>query len=186
MDRNILELELSPNLTPLDRALSLIDWMYEDFIFAGPAALFAAMYFAPGAPKKGLFKRLRSENREEALSGIRNAAWDITQLSDFVLRVSKAEAERRRYIFASGDLNLARLASMLFLGPVPADGWPSLTTAWTGWWREDAAKRLSDSIFECVSRLQDSGRPLPSPSSDFIDAAIAKGEAKIRNWRNSL
>ena len=119
------ELELTPATAPIDRAMALLEWMDKDFLLAGPAALFVSMYYGPKAARAGLFKQLRSPDRQAAIDGARNAAWDMTHLSDFVVRVTKAEEQRRRYIFASGDLSLVRIASRLFLGPEPADGLPS-------------------------------------------------------------
>jgi hypothetical protein len=85
--------------------------MDNDFLLAGPAALFVSMYYGPMAARAGLFKQLRSPDRDAAIRGTKNAAWDMTHLSDFALRVSRAEKERRRYIFASGDLSLVQIAS---------------------------------------------------------------------------
>lgn len=180
----VAQLELEGSGTPLERAIALFDWLYEDFIFAGPAAAFATMYFGPKAAKRGLFKRLRApEAREEAVAGIRNAAWDMTHLSDFVLRVSRAENERRRYIFASADVSLVRIARTLLLQAVAGDGWPSFAQALAEWWPEAEARAIADAMFERVQRLQASDRPLPNPSNPDIDARIAGGEAWIRKWR---
>lgn len=180
----IAELELYGTHKPLERAVALLDWMYEDFIFAGPAAAFATMYFGPRAPKRGLFKRLRTPTeREEAVAGVQNAAWDMTHLSDFVRRVAGAEQERRRYVFASGDLSLVRIATTLLLQPQPADSWPSLGQALAEWWSERDAQKLADAMFDRVDRLQASDRPLPNPSPDLVDRLIAAGEARVRDWR---
>lgn len=180
----VARLELEGNGSPLIRAIQLINWLYGDFIFAGPAAAFATMYFGPKAAKRGLFKRLRApEAREEAIAGIRNAAWDMTHLSDFVSRVSRAEAQRRRYIFASADFSLVRIARTLLLQPVSSDGWPSFAQALAEWWPLAEAQVIADAMFERVQRLQASDRPLPSPSASDIDAMISDGEAWIRDWR---
>lgn len=180
----VAQLELTGNGTPLERAIALFDWLYEDFIFAGPAAAFATMYFGPKAARRGLFKRLRApEAREEAVAGIRNAAWDMTHLSDFVLRVSRAEDESCRYIFASADVSLVRIARTLLLQPEASDGWPSFAQALAEWWSEADARAIADAMFARVQHLQASDCPLPNPSSSDIDAMIADGEAWIRNWR---
>lgn len=180
----IAQLELEDAGTPLDRAIALFDWMYDDFIFAGPAAAFATMYFGPRAAKRGLFKRLRApEAREEAIAGIKNAAWDMTHLSDFVRRVAGGEAERRRYVFASGDLSLVRIARTVLLQSVSADGWPSFGEALAEWWPPRDAHTLAEAIYERVQNLQASNRPLPNPTGDVIDAMISKGEGWVRAWR---
>jgi hypothetical protein len=176
------ELELLPAATPVDRALTLLDWMDKDFLLAGPAALFASMYYGPKAARAGLFKQLRSPDREAAIDGAKNAAWDMTHLSDFVLRVSSAEKARRRYIFASGDLSLVRIASRLFLGPAPADGWPSLEDGLREWWPNEDARCLAEAVFARfdIERFKD--RPLPNPPPQGLDELMAKGEAFLRAW----
>lgn len=173
------ELELSLTAAPIDRALALLDWMDKDFLLAGPAALFASMYYGPKAAKGGLFKQLRSQARDKAIAGVRNAAWDMTHLSDFSLRVSKAEEKKRRYIFASGDESLVRIAKRLFLGPEAADGWPSLAEALTEWWSDKDAQRLAATVFERFDIKRFSNRPMPDPPVATIDALIAAGEDRL-------
>jgi hypothetical protein len=177
------QLELSPATAPIDRALALLDWMDRDFLLAGPAAMFVSMYYGPAAARAGLFKQLRSPNREAAIAGVKNAAWDMTYLSDFALRVSNAEAKRHRYIFASGDQSLVRIAAKLFLGPEAADGWPSLPEALTEWWPDADARRLADAVFARFDIKRLAGRPLPSPPPEGVDGLIARGEAFLRAWR---
>jgi hypothetical protein len=87
-----------------------------DFIFGAPGALLAMLYFALNSPpKKGGFKNRNSRDREVALAGIRNAAWDLTQLSDLTAKVN-AQADRgmKRYIFATFDAHLLRQAKLIF------------------------------------------------------------------------
>ncbi|WP_127846954.1 hypothetical protein [Caulobacter sp. FWC26] len=105
----VAELGLSDR-APADRARELMRWMFEDFMLAGSALAFALYYFAPHGPKGGLMKGLRGRNREDAIAGVRNAAWDITQLSDFVQRVSQSEQAKTRYFFATADEGLAHIA----------------------------------------------------------------------------
>lgn len=60
---------------PIDRVLALLDWMRDHFMFGGPAALLASVYFAPNSPpKKRVFKDKNSSDREKAIAGVRNAA----------------------------------------------------------------------------------------------------------------
>lgn len=175
----VARLELSPR-PPTERLKALVEWMYEDFIFAGPATLYASMYFGPRAERGGLFKRLRSKDPEARIAGVRSAAWDMTHLSDFVRRVGAAEAEKRRYVFASGDLGLVQIATCLFLGPEPADGWPSLSEAFEAWWLPKQAQQAAAVIFDCIDRLRASDRPLPNPAPDLVGRLIADGEAWLR------
>lgn len=108
----IAELELSDR-KPIERILALLDWMLADFFLAGPAAVFASMYFSPNAAKKRLMKFLRSADREKAIDGVRNAAWDMTYLSEFARRIDKEADGLGRFIFATGDRGLAEIAKLI-------------------------------------------------------------------------
>lgn len=175
-------LELTPTLNPIDRMIALIDWMDADFILAGPAALYAAMYFGPKAARAGLFKQLKSPNREAAILGVRNAAWDMTHLSDFVRRVGEAEAQNRRYIFASADDGLTQIASRLFLGPEAADGWPSLEESLYDWWSKRDAGRLADAVFARFDPARLETREAPTLAPPTVDRLIFAGEDELRKW----
>jgi len=175
-------LELTPTLTPIDRMIALIDWMEADFILAGPAAIYSAMYFGPKAARAGLFKQLKSPNREAAILGVRNAAWDMTHLSDFVRRVGEAEAQGRRYIFASADEGLTQIASRLFLGPEAMDGWPSLEESLCDWWATPDAKRLTEAVFARFDPARFETREVPTLASAAVDRLILAGEEVLRKW----
>lgn len=179
------QLELTPATAPIERAMALLEWMDKDFLLAGPAALFVSMYYGPKAARAGLFKQLRSPDRQAAIDGARNAAWDMTHLSDFVVRVTKAEEQRRRYIFASGDLSLVRVASRLFLGPGPVDGLPSLEQGLQEWWPNQDAQRLAEAVFARFDLERFKDRPLPNPPTESVDSLIASGEAFVRAWHFS-
>lgn len=74
------KIELSSG-TPLERIQTLLDWMREEFIVGGPLIAFACTLFAPNSPPRaGLLKSLRSPDRNKALKGVRNTAWDATHL----------------------------------------------------------------------------------------------------------
>ena len=64
------------------------------------------MFLGPIARKADLFKQLRSPARDRALAGIKNAAWDMTHLSDFSKRVqdSLISDRSRRFIFATDSV----------------------------------------------------------------------------------
>lgn len=80
--------------------------------FRNPALILGIYYLTPKAQRSGLLKNLRSHRREKAL-GIRNAAWDITFLSEWILPISRQNSENTLTILCSLDRNLIRLANML-------------------------------------------------------------------------
>lgn len=179
------ELELLP-LTPFERALKLFEWMHDDFILAGPAAIFACHYFAPSFPRKGLLKSLKSEHRKRALAGAANAAWDITHLSEFIRRANKAHDSNTRYLFASLDEGLRRIARTLLTATVEDSAPDRFAEALATWWRKDQARALTDSLFDAFRRGRDPAwyeqqRNSPNAIPEFI----ARGEACLETWSPS-
>jgi hypothetical protein len=179
----IAELELSDR-TPLARALALLNWMMADFFLAGPAAIFASMYFSPNAAKKRLIKSLRSRDREKALDGVRNAAWDMTHLSEFARRIKSAGNGLDRFIFATGDRGLSEIAKLIPMDAEPGDLVNELARQMSIWWpdREVAtlASRFADAILVSSSRPPSVG---PEGVEDPIAAFMEAGKTAVRDWR---
>ncbi len=179
----ILELERA-DLKPVARALTLMDWMATDFRFGASAALLSLVYLAPNsAPRKGAFKNNSSADREAALEGARNAAWDLTHLSEFVGRVNQqSEAGgSTRYIFASFDKLLRRLARYAFdFGAEP--GKPDLlATALSEWWPAGDASALSEALFGHLQRLSaPDWKQRDGLSVAELQQYVAEGEEKVR------
>lgn len=173
-------LELDNKKSPLARAESLLEWMISDFIVAGPAAIFAAMYLSPRASKAGMIKQLRSPDRDRAVVGIRNAAWDITHLSDFVHRSYTTNYEKKRFIFATADQALAQLAQLLFIDAECLDEFEQkLSKAIVPWWGEDAVavgKFIASAITLGEKRLSPQG---PPDVDDYVGYRIELAERAI-------
>jgi hypothetical protein len=177
----IAELELTP-MCALERVLTFFEWMYRDFILGGPAALLASIYFAPNSPpRKGLFKELRSPDRERAIRGVQNAAWDLTHLSDFIERVTKSEEQQKRYLFASFDAGLRLVAEMLFEYQLHPSERGTMVIGLERWWPNRDAQRIAGTLFGYYDQgrspewfEQQKGRP------GYIDELIAAGEGVIR------
>ncbi|WP_141656712.1 hypothetical protein [Gulbenkiania indica] len=170
-----LELSGRPNL---DRMLELLSWMRDDFMIAGPAALLACIYFAPNSPpRKGLFKHLRSPNRARAIEGVRNAAWDLTHLSETIRRVNKANNSSIRLLFASFDAGLRRLAELLFTLAADEFSEGVLIDALVPYWNQAHAERIAKSLAELLAHIDDEGRKQRQANSSMsIDEMIWYGE----------
>lgn len=177
------ELELA-GLPHLDRMLALLDWMHRDFIVAGPAAMLACIYFAPNSPpRKGLLKQLQSPDRARALEGAKNAAWDITHLSDFVSRVNEAADGRTRYIFASLDKNLHYIARSLF--DFGADGirQDNINQELSKWWPQSCACAIAERIAILFTSIDQPKRAARRPQvMGFVDRMISSGEDALMRW----
>jgi hypothetical protein len=176
----IAELELSKH-TNLERMLELLDWMHSDFLIAHPAAMLACIYFAPNSPpRSGLLKRLSSPDRQRALDGVKNAAWDITHLSDFIKKVNDADGNRTRYLLASRDKAMHIMAKFLF--DFGADGIHvgQMVEGLTAWWPVDQANTVAQRISRLNEEAKDPNRALNSPQPDnFIYDMTARGESIV-------
>lgn len=177
----IAALELGP-MMPLDKALELLRWMYEDFQIAGPAAVLALFYMAPANAHRGLMRRLRAVDRNGAIAGIKNAAWDVTHLSDFVERTGQGDAERRRYFFATADEGLSAVVPALFSSLKLSDSPRSLSDFLETVWPQAQALALMDALRRYIETQDDPERPKPNFESGFVDQAILEGETLIRAW----
>ena len=113
-------------------------------------------------------------------SGVRNAAWDITVLSDFVRKIPEGERSRERYILATQDRALAAVAPLVLLGPSETEDQISLAQALATWWPHAEAATIANTLFELVARVERGGRP--QRPSDYVDTCIDLGEAKLRGW----
>lgn len=180
----IASLELDAEKSPLDRAKTLLEWMVSDFIVAGPAAVFAAMFLSPRASRGGLIKQLRSPDRARALAGVRNAAWDITHLSDFARLSMAADHAKKRFIFATADRALAQLGHLLFTGTDSFEGLErQLAADIVPWWGKGATEVASRVV--SAARLVGTRPPPKGPpdTDDYVGQHIGLGERAVLAWR---
>jgi hypothetical protein len=178
-----LELSVRPNL---DRMLKLLAWMRDDFMIAGPAALLACIYFAPNSPpRKGLFKQLHSPQRQRAIEGVRNAAWDLTHLSEMIRKVNEADSASVRLIFASFDEGLRNLAMLLFtFFSAEIFSERILAEALVPYWSPIDAQQIASAIVELLAHIDDEDRKQrQARSSLLIDEMMQQGEQFLLSVR---
>ena len=180
----LAEVELFHSGKPIEKIMALLEWMHRDYFFAGQVATMACVYFAPiNAPKAGLMKSLRSPNREKAVDGARNAAWDALYLSALNSMVNKAAGGPKRFIYASLDWRarlIARIA-MAFGDDGPhTDAMAAMLGEW--WAKKDAeaiAKKLTAMTLDIDLPEMAEKRRKAAESKQEI---IAVGEKLIRDW----
>ncbi|AYG70300.1 hypothetical protein CCGE531_29890 (plasmid) [Rhizobium sp. CCGE531] len=180
------DLELA-DLTPTERAVSLLEWMEKDYFVAGPGLLYGMMFLGPIARKADLFKQLRSPARDRAIAGIKNAAWDMTHLSDFLKRVQDALTgdSSRRFLFATGDERLANIARVLFSLVREEESLKNdIENVLREWWPRRDAEALAELTFKQLALA--GRRPPPSfkgESSDPIRDWTTEAEGRILHRR---
>lgn len=172
---------------PLDKQLELLDWMNLDFIVAGPAAVLAALYFSPRFARRGMIKQLRAPDRERALHGVRNAAWDITYLSEFVRKVNASittAGRSHRYIFASLDRQLRSVATALLAVPDPVADRVEAVDVFAKWWSREDAKVIVTALAASVGTAS---RRMKMEEDDRgpvdVSSLIQSGEDVLRSHK---
>lgn len=164
----------------------LLHWMYEDFLIGGPASILAVNYLAPNSDRKGLLKNLWSPDRERAVLGVRNAAWDLTLLSDWISRVQEQERRNELSLLCSLDRKVIEFARLLTdESPEEPTAVSPLSRIYESLWGPAAGRRLA-TLAE--SHLNDAGNPArqlnrPEEVGYYVDRLIQEGEAFIRNWK---
>ena len=178
----VAELELSKSKSR-DKMMSLLDWMYKDFIVGGPAAIFAAVYFAPNSPpKKGFLKNIHSSDREKAIRGVMNAAWDVTHISDFVRRLNEKPNSSQRVLLASLDDGV-RLMAKIIVDTAQGEVWQTAAVL-SRWWAHRDAEEIAERLGEYIEEVRRHAENNTYRISNLdVLGAIVSGEQAVRSWK---
>lgn len=178
----IAELELT-NLEPLARATTLMQWMDVDFFFNGPAALFSIAYFGPRSERSGMMKSLRSKDRDRAIAGIKNAAWDITYLGDFARRAKESNFPTEQYILATADKSLAVIAQLLFPRHDLSSAVDEFSAVFCRWWPDAEAVHLAHALVDCFVKVgQRNGLGSKEKLFSLMPKMAKDGETRMLAW----
>jgi hypothetical protein len=93
------------------KMLALLDWMFEVWYFSAPATCLALRAFAQDPPK--VFKNLGSHDRRQALKGVKNAAWDLVYLTEWLKRVKQQAGLSELTVLCSQDKLLLGAGELL-------------------------------------------------------------------------
>ena len=91
---------------------AFIDWLYTDYIFSGPAVVFAIICFSQKRFKR-MFKKLTCKSRDELLRGIRNVAWDMTIVHYWGQKVMSDRQKGILWLFCTEDKVLKEIANYI-------------------------------------------------------------------------
>ncbi len=90
-----------------------LQWMCEEFFIGASATFFASLFFSTKR-MRGMVKKIGSANRDRALLGVKNAAWDLTFITTWAKKVEQFQKTNRLWLLCSRDKALVRIASCLF------------------------------------------------------------------------
>jgi hypothetical protein len=166
-------------------AEKLFEWMYSEYLFLAPATILALCYFSPNGPKKKLFKQIQSIDRERALSGIKNATWDLTLVHEWLRMVNGQAADNTLNLLGSLDKKLHTVArSMIAFTDSDKVVETKSRELFEKLWGNETSMRLYSTINEYYHNAEKpcraSNRTDDLPS---IDELIADGEKYIREWQ---
>lgn len=181
----LAELELGAG-NATERLRAFVRWSYHEFLLGGPALALAAHYLAPNAPRKRLMKGLRSADRERALEGIRNAAWDLSIVSQWLLDAEQQEKCYRLVLLTSFDAGVHRVARAVADTSSTGDVTESpLRRSLSHLWGSESGSRLAAEIEGFYENRNAPHRRINAGTNSItIDEFIAQGEARIRAWES--
>ncbi|WP_354681948.1 hypothetical protein [Cupriavidus necator] len=180
----IAEIELCHPGTPFEKIMALLDWLHRDYFFAGQVATMACIYFGPvNAPKAGLMKGLRSPDRERAVAGAKNAAWDALYLSALNSMVNKAAGGPKRFIYASLDRRARLIARMAFAFGGDGPHRDVMLGILSQWWTAREATTIADKLSQIaldidLPHMEEKRRKAAAAKQEII----AQSEHAVRNW----
>jgi hypothetical protein len=182
----LAEIELQGG-TAKEKLRIFLHWAYEEFLLGGPAIALAVHYFAPNAPRKGLMKGLQSDDRERALDGVRNAAWDLSILSEWLRYIEQQERDYRLVLLTTFDAWVHRIARAISDTTDPDEELDKpLRLALSRFWGSEAGSKVASEIEGYYGNREAPHRRLNNPSNLItIDTFISNGEAQIRAWKPS-
>jgi hypothetical protein len=101
------------NIPQKEKMFHFLRWMHNDFFMGAPATIFASLYLSSRRIGK-MIKNIRSADKTRALSGIRNAAWDLTMLTSWMKRVESTHGTNELFLLCTRDQAMKRIAKKLF------------------------------------------------------------------------
>jgi len=164
--------------------MTLLDWMHHEYFLSGQVAIMACLYFGPvNAPKAGLMKSLRSSDRERAIDGAKNAAWDALYLSKLISIVNEAAGGPKRYLYASLDRKARLIARMALAFGSDGPHHGVMTRMLLEWWSLGDAEQIANKLVEAATDLDS---PVMHEKRNRAALAkmdtIARGESLLRQW----
>jgi hypothetical protein len=144
--------------------------------------MLAVIYLGTHSPgRKKVFKGKGSADRLAAIAGVKNAAWDITHLSDFVSRINQAaSANTAQYLFATFDSHLKLMAKLLSRIGIQGASLSIIVQGLSQWWSLKEAEQIAQALLVQVDRVNSKDHvPKTSDDPDFIQKMISKGERAV-------
>lgn len=159
--------------SPDKKMIELLDWIYHYWYFSHPAILLAT-YALSRTPPKNAFKNVRSPNREKALAGAKNAAWDLVYITEWFEKIRVQARTPELTVLCSRDRLLLKVAALLSS--------TVLGTPMSPFQHADFGKSVLERYNLYASDLSNPIRelkPLPTEMDDYTAKVIENLEAEF-------
>jgi hypothetical protein len=165
---------------PLTSALAFLEWMENESFFSITGSLFSLAFLSPNRPAR-MIKDVSKPDPDKVLTGVRNAAWDLTYVSAWGRRARRA-APRELSFLCSNDKIVKTMAKPIFVTN-EQDTDEELTQFLRKYWPKDAAAKLLAAMNIHQTRItSDTGerRKLVEARYNEMGAAIERAENALR------
>jgi hypothetical protein len=143
-----------------------LQWSYEEFLFLPGPLIYGSLALSPGR-KSRMFKNLRGTDPVRALSGIRNAAWDMYLLRYWVNCVKRQHDDNSFHFLGTMDQALKDCAADLLVPSAdPEIARIALRERWTAEWGKHATTLLAQYESFALSYQTDHNRTVASHQHD--------------------
>jgi hypothetical protein len=159
-------------------ACDYIYWMENESYFNAIAGIFSLVFFSPKRYGK-MLKGINSISKTKLLSGLKNAAWDMTYIRYWSKSCKDAD-ENKFWLLCSNDIALRRVASHIFEDPELGEG--HLLQTLESYWGQNKAKQILKVYHHAWDRVASDEAARDAvllPRFQNIDRSIAALEGQL-------
>jgi hypothetical protein len=113
------------------------------------ASILATLFFAPNYQRARILKNLYSADRNLAIDGVKNAAWDLTYLSALANMSEPKQTQSISFLFATADERLKEIGNYMYAAPA-GDPMEQYRAHLASWWSSRDIDRIMDALEQCL------------------------------------
>jgi len=166
-----------------DRMVAYLRWCHDEFFFSAGPTVYGSLALSPRR-KPRMFKNLRGTDGERAMRGIRNAAWDMTLISEWEERQAKLSTTKNHHLICSFDEAITDVASaVMSQGLDEAQRLGRLRDRFISEWGDDGGSKLFGT-YEPMLRSADQDPKRPANQKKpraYWNEKVARLETTVEN-----
>jgi len=177
-------LELS-GIPPFQKIKNYIHWMWKDYFFGAVASVFATIYFSEKR-RKDMVKKLKSNNKQKVLDGLRNATWEIVTLDYWGWKFLSQKQDNKFWVFCTADMALKEIANCIITTSVTNNKrLNDLETIFVNYFGRKHGQELASFYIKLNQARDNSNRRFKGPkSTDELDSLVTEMECELLSSLN--